>query len=103
MRTSVGLRGQVHPVPVDRGRLRELVSDAKLDPVASLGAQGRLEVSAVRAPCVGHLVGEKLGLTNLQLEVEDLAPATSLGSRSGGTASSLRKRSSPTVLVRASV
>jgi hypothetical protein len=72
--TAIGGGGQVHPVPVDGGRLRELVSDPHLDVVAAVGAQGGAEEGAVRAPALGGLSGDELGGSALQGQVEDLLP-----------------------------
>ncbi len=75
VRAAVGPRRQVHPVPVDGGRLRQAVGDVDGHPVAAAGAQGRAEVGAVGAPRRGGPAGQQLTRSRLQPQVEDLAPA----------------------------
>jgi hypothetical protein len=64
--------GQVHAVPVDRGRLRQAVSDVDGDPVAAGGAQGGAQVGAVGTPRLGWLTGQQLAGAGLEAQVEQL-------------------------------
>jgi hypothetical protein len=70
---AVGRGGQVHAVPVDGGRLGQVVGDLHDHLVAVGGANGRSEVAAVGAPALGGLAGQELAGALLEAQVEDLA------------------------------
>ncbi len=72
VRAAVGLRGQVHPVPVQGGGLRQGVGDVDPDLVAEAGAQRWPEVGAVDAPRLGGLARQELAAARLEPQVEHL-------------------------------
>jgi hypothetical protein len=60
-------------MPVDGGRLGQVVADVHHDLVAAGGANRGAEVAAVGAPGLGPLAGHELAGACLQAQVEDLA------------------------------
>ena len=94
MGAAIHPRRQMHPVPVDGGRLVQGVLDSDLHLVTTLGTQGRPEMIAIEAPGRGLLPGYELLRPDCMVRSKTLVPsAATVGSASGGMASSRLKRS----------
>jgi len=71
VRAAVHRRGQVHAVPMHRGRLVERVAHLDAHPFAAIRDERRAEVAAVEPPGVARHAGLELGGAGLRGELEN--------------------------------